>query len=409
MRLSGNLRARIVLASVLLAVAVCSFMSVAVFVLFEMLEERVFEQRLTATADWLDERKARGEAMMLPPGYAIFDAAADLPAEFRHLSPGYHDLGERHVLVREREGGSYVLVTLELNFEQLEGYLLVSLAFGCVAGVAGALWLGRATAGRVITPITELAAAVDLDLPEERLPSLGARDEVGTLARAFAARTAQLRRFLARERLFAGDVSHELRTPLTVILGAAEVIRLHAKEDRQLAAAAERVLHAAADMRGQIGVFLLLSREPGSLDTPRTALKPLLNRELERCMPLLDGKAVACRALDGDDAWTRAHPELAAAVIRNLLRNAFQYTDAGEVTVELRPDRLVVEDTGAGIPEAVRARLFERHVRGHDDRVPGSGLGLAIAQRLCEHMDWELALENRAGGGSRFVVTFRPA
>jgi signal transduction histidine kinase len=405
---SHDLRARIILASVLLALFVCAFMSVSVYVTFEILEQRVFERRLTTEIDWLFERLERGEATPLRPGQTFFYAAS-APADIQRLAPGYHDLGERHVLVRERDGRRYSLVIVESDFEQLEGFLLVSLAIGCMVGVGGALWLGRVTAGRVITPITELASAVTRDFPEKDLPSLGAQDEVGALARAFAARTTELRQFLLRERNFAGDASHELRTPLTVILGAAEVIRLRAIEDRQVVAAAERIVSAASDMREQIGVFLLLSRAPAALEAPRIALRPLLNRELERCSSLLEGKSLAFRVLGDNDAWTHAHPELAAAVIRNLLRNAFLYTDAGEVTVKLEPDRLFVEDTGPGIPRSVRARLFERFTRGHDEQAAGSGLGLAIARRLSEHLDWELHLEDRPGGGSRFVLRFHPA
>jgi signal transduction histidine kinase len=86
--------------------------------------------------------------------------------------------------------------------------------------------LGRFVGQRLVTPISQLANAVSEHAVE--LPLLDARDEIGILARAFAAHTGELRRVLDRERFFTGDVSHELRSPLTVIMGAAEILLEHA-------------------------------------------------------------------------------------------------------------------------------------------------------------------------------------
>jgi signal transduction histidine kinase len=74
------------------------------------------------------------------------------------------------------------------------------------------------------------------------------------------------------------------------------------------------------------------------------------------------------------------------------------------VQVRLERDRLVVEDTGIGIPAALRERVFERHVRADMGSPTGSGLGLAIVRRVAQHLGWTVSLEDRAGGGTRFIL-----
>jgi signal transduction histidine kinase len=267
-----------------------------------------------------------------------------------------------------------------------------------------AVMLGRFTASRVIAPVTGLARAVNDERATSDYPSLASRDEIGVLARAFAARTEELQRFLQRERWFVGDVSHELRTPLTVMLGAAEVLCLRLADRPELAAVAERIRRTAADTTERVGAMLLLSRAPETVDAPRTALRPLIRQEMERVQPLLAGKDVTLTLQAPQEVHVFARPELAAIAIGNLLRNACQFTEQGAVTVRLSPQGLEVEDTGAGIPADIRERVFERGVRAHPESSTGSGLGLAIVRRVAEHLRWDVQLEDVPGGGSRFSL-----
>jgi CheY-like chemotaxis protein/anti-sigma regulatory factor (Ser/Thr protein kinase) len=102
--------------------------------------------------------------------------------------------------------------------------------------------------------------------------------------------------------------------------------------------------------------------------------------------------------------------------VRNLVDNAFKYTAAGSVTLsaELRARmaHITVRDTGMGIPEAERERVFEEFYQignPERDRVQGLGLGLAIVQRIAQLLGLELTLESEPGRGSTFDVTLPPA
>lgn len=412
MRLDGSLRRRILSVYVLLVLVVGIVFATVAFLTIRAIEQQSMYKRFAAEADWFVARHREGKSAELRPGIQFFQGSG-IPNEMRALAPGLHELrvGEHtfFVLAGVDGGGRFVMVDDQSDFERIEDNMLFALGAGLVASLLLAVLLGRVTASRVIAPVSALANAVERDLRDDELPSRTAADEIGVLARAFAARTSELRRFLVRERLFTGDVSHELRTPLTVILGAAELL-VAQNDDRPVArAAAERLRRAALDATELVSALLLLARSPDRLDAPRIALRPLLEREWERCQPLLTGKRVTLRMEADDEVWVFARPELAAIAIGNLIRNACQYAEQGEVTVSVTPGALVVEDTGPGLPEPVRARLFGRRIRARDEAVAGSGLGLALVKRVVEHLGWEIRFEDGPEGGSRFILAFPTA
>ncbi|MGP9800963.1 sensor histidine kinase [Rheinheimera sp. NSM] len=293
------------------------------------------------------------------------------------------------------------------GLEDTERVILFSLAAGFVVSVLLAAWLGVLSVRRVIAPVAALADAVNRNAAANALPSLSAPDEIGVLARAFAKRTNELQQFLQREQMFTADVSHELRTPLTVILGAAELLTVQLPAQSAQYIAAERIRRVAAETAQRISALLLLARAHGTGAAPCTALNTIIESEMERCQPLLQGKAVQCQLQWATPVLAGVHPELAGIVIGNLLRNACRHTEQGYILVQLKPGQLVVEDSGVGISAAVRARLFERFVHGNEHPVhEGMGLGLSIVKRVVEHIGWDVQLETPTEGGTRFVLNF---
>lgn len=411
MRPERSLRGRIVATFALLTLIVCAFFAGMVFFSLHEIEKKLIQDRLSAAADWLIARRDRGAPADSPLGIRLVHGH-DVPVEMATLAPGFHELtvgrDTVHVIVRTRDGERFVAIDDANDFERIELEIFIGLTVGLALCAMLAVLLGRMTASRIIAPVTALAEAVEKDALNDGTPSNAAKDEIGVLARAFAARTAELQRFLIRERLFTGDVSHELRSPLNVILGAAELIAVRAVDQPDLAAAAERIQRTAAETAERVSALLLLSRSPEVLDAPRIALQPLIEREIERCRPLTSGKPVNLRFDSGNNVHVFARAELAAMAIGNLLRNACQYTECGEVVIHLTREAIVVEDTGPGLPESLRERVFERFVRGSADGT-GSGMGLAIVKRVAEHLGWTLRLENRTGGGTRFILEFAAA
>lgn len=405
-----SLRRRIASAFAWMAVGVCIFFALVLFFFVQEIERHFLERRLLAVGKWQAELYARGVPAPLPPGFSFYSGPA-IPDELTNLRQGYSELrrGKATLLVmRSSEGGhTYVVVDEIGDFRKIRREILVALTLGILACAALAFVLGRFTAGRVISPLTELVEAVRKGALDATAQSVQRDDEIGLLARTFADHSARLNQFLVRERLFTGDVSHELRTPLTVIMGAAEVLSVRASANPEMLQIAERIRRTASDTADRVGALLLMSRSPETLDSPRIALGPIIEREVERCKPLLAGRPVELTVEALADSWVSARAELVGMAVGNLLRNACSYTERGRVTVRLESDRLVIEDTGPGLPPQVQAQLFERFVRG-DAVHSGSGLGLAIVKRICEHLEWNVVWAERTGGGSRFELLFLP-
>lgn len=405
-----SLKQSISLTYILLAVIVAGAFSLVSYISVEIIEEQVIDARLSKMADRLIELQPGGRMPDAPPDirFMIDDR---IPAELRQLPAGSHEvgLGNRHVhaLLRDHGSSRYAVVQEVDELEHTELVILLSLAIGFAVSLLLAAVLGVVCAKRIIAPVAALAEAVGRNAGPTELPSLSAQDEIGVLARAFAKRTDELQQFLQRERLFTGDVSHELRTPLTIMLGAAEVLTAQLADRPAQLATAERIRRVAAEAAQGVSALLLLARVPESLDAPRIVLNSIIKSEIERCRPLLYGKPVECRLDWTEEVTVHVRPELAGIVIGNLLRNACRHTEQGQILVQLAAGRLVIEDTGSGIPQKVRERLFERFVHGDDlPAHEGTGLGLSIVKRVVDHVGWGICLEIPQAGGTRFVLTF---
>ena len=414
MTAAHSLRRRIVVAYTLYSFGFVLFFALIAAFAVEGIEEHLVDNRLREVAEWAAPRQAGKLPVEMPAGLS-FHRGADIPLSLRGLPPGVQektvDGVGLHVLAGHDEMGDYVAVDHESDYEKVELVVYSGFAVGFVGFLLFSYFLGGYVARRLVTPITDLAEAVRADSPN--LPLQERKDELGVLARAFAAHTAQLRDVLERERFFTGDVSHELRSPLTVIMGAAEVIMAQGGGGAGYAQAA-RIYRAAQEAAECVTVLLLLARAPQLDEQAQVDIGQVARGETERYQHLVAARPVQLLfdgSAGGADSFAlRAPRELCMSAIGNLVRNACQYTAAGTVTVRMGPRSVSVEDTGPGLPATVRAALAGQDQAG----VPagggtgsaGTGLGLALVRRICGYLGASLALEDRPGGGSIFVIRF---
>jgi two-component system phosphate regulon sensor histidine kinase PhoR len=229
----------------------------------------------------------------------------------------------------------------------------------------------------------------------------------------------EIRRLENHRRDFVANVSHELRTPLTAIQGFAETLRdetLDAERRRQFV---EVISRNAERLRALIEDLLELSRiegrsQPLALESVDTAaLTSSLLRDLR---PRLDARSLQA-GLRGAAQPALADRRALEQVLQNLLDNAVKYTEpGGRIEVRLSSGdgkvRVEVADTGIGIPERDRSRVFERFYRVEKARsrdLGGTGLGLAIVKHLVQAMDGEVFLSSREGEGTTFTVVLPAA
>ena len=294
-------------------------------------------------------------------------------------------------------------------FEELEDIFADALKMAVILSLLIAALFSHLSSKQIIKPLLDLKQAVETDhqnLTElTHLPS-----EVGVLARAIDEKNHKLEQYLKREQLFTGDVSHELRTPLTIIMGASEVLASQLEENSRLSEFANRISTTAKETSEIISALLLLSRAPEKLDTPPTSINTIALNEVSRLQYLLRHKPVSCKVVAEQDYIANVRPELLKMALGNLIKNAFQYTDDGEVIVTIDAEKITVTDTGLGIPEVMMPLLYERFERLNDistsDQVEGSGLGLSIVQRIMTHMDWKLTHKANKTGGSTFSIYY---
>ncbi len=295
-------------------------------------------------------------------------------------------------------------------FEHLEDIFADALRVAVILSLLIAAIFSHLSSKQITKPLLDLKQAVETDrqnLTElTHLPS-----EVGVLARAIDEQNNKLAQYLKREQLFTGDVSHELRTPLTIILGASEVLASQLSNDSYLTEFTDRISNTAKETSEIISALLLLSRAPEQLDTPQTSINTIAFNEVSRLQYLLRHKPVTCKVVAEQDYIANVRPELLKMALGNLIKNAFQYTDDGEVIITINAEEITVTDTGLGIPEVMMPLLYERFERLNEvnkgDQVEGSGLGLSIVQRIMTHMDWRLTHQANKTGGSTFSIYYK--
>ena len=217
---------------------------------------------------------------------------------------------------------------------------------------------------------------------------------------------ARLSAAFEREKHFAAHAAHELRTPLSVLK-----VHLH-NLAQELPADEPSLAHANAGvqrMHHLVEQILDLSRTNPELivgNFEDLDLHSLAQRITAEAWPHFANRNQAL-SLDGEEARLRGDPALLETLLRNLLDNAGKYTPHGgevRVRVEQGPDsvRLLVEDSGPGIPERDRERVFERFYRlgnAEGNAAVGSGLGLAIVRHIVEVHKACIALGSSELGG----------
>jgi len=287
--------------------------------------------------------------------------------------------------------------------------------------IAGALVLaagmGSFLAQRAIAPVDQVTqAALHITRAEDlrrRLAVPGPADELGRLVEAINEMLDRLEMVFRSQQRFVADVSHELRTPLTAIQGNLDLLRIGAidnPEDRHAALAA--LESEVARLSRMVNDLLFLAR---SDTATRTSHQPVeldtLLLDVFRQAQIL-GEDVSLSLGHEDQALVTGNPDRLRQVLLNLVDNALKYTPkGGQVTLSLFRDkgwaRVVIEDTGIGIPEEAIPHLFERFYRvdkGRSRLRGGSGLGLAIAKEIAEAHRGRIEVESEEGKGSRFTL-----
>jgi signal transduction histidine kinase len=269
---------------------------------------------------------------------------------------------------------------------------------------------GEAFDGQIVWFGTEPGPRQALSITARRLTDSSGQDAGAVVVSRDV--TTELNALRARDELVA-SVSHELRTPLTSILGYLDLaiedpdLPDHVRANLDIAERnAERLLGIIADIlaASSSSTSVEASLAPSSIDA-----RDIVRASAEALAPRAAGRAITIDTTGLEEAPVWADPLRLRQVVDNLLSNAIAYNrDGGTVFLGTTGDGtsswILVRDTGMGMTEQERARLFQRFYKAGPTRRSGTGLGLAISRDLVRAHGGELGLHSSPGVGSTFIV-----
>lgn len=296
--------------------------------------------------------------------------------------------------------------------------LLGVAAASASTALVAALLIGHSITRRV-RALEEAAARLAAGELAARAPTDGPR-EVARLGASFNEMAGNIERLFDARRQLVAWASHDLRTPVAAIRAMLEAI-----EDG--VATPDDYLESLREQTATLGaliedLFELAQIDAGALTLELTETP--LGELVTSCVQGLEAEARSrdvrlYLAIEEPLPAVHCAPRHVQRVLLNLLTNALRHTPSdGAVVVSARPVgsdlEVLVEDTGEGLSEQAKARMFDRFWREDPARArPGgrAGLGLAIARGLLEAQGGRLWAENRTGGGARvgFSLPLDPA
>jgi two-component system OmpR family sensor kinase len=256
-------------------------------------------------------------------------------------------------------------------------------------------------------PADDLSPLPAVGLPQEVLPLV---DELNLLFE-------RVRLAFTAHQQFVADAAHELRSPLTALKLQAQALR-RAPDDATRQAAIARLNDGIERTIQLVSQLLALAREEGerapAAQWQRIDLRDLARQAVADVLPQAQARRIDVGLVTADPVWVRGQLEPLHILLRNLLDNAVKYSpDGGQVDVALSAEPepcLTVEDSGPGIPEAERERVFDRFYRVAGAQGAGSGLGLAIVRAIAARHGAAVRLDRSARlGGLKAELVFPTA
>jgi heavy metal sensor kinase len=393
-----------------------------------------------------DERAAAAEAMaelrvrgvdfaLLSPG-GLLAASGHMPREVlaepaimgvsdRQESfwpvPAYGSVGGRGIVYRfeERRQSYRVIAVAPLNsiaeaLTLVRRFLYFGLPLLFGAAGLGGFWL----ASRSVKPLKAMAdqaAEISSWNLNRRLEVGSATEELEALTRTFNELLARLDNSFETMRRFTADASHEMRTPLSIIRGEAEVALGQDRSSGEYRDSLAVIHDEAVRLSRLVDDLLNLARADAGHVRLRVSEFYLNDLLAECCRAMRAAAEAGGLSIDWhgtSDTPYRGDEELLRRMVLNLIDNAIRYTaPGGKVDVKLELDagnpRIVVSDTGIGIPAEAAPHVFERFYRADAARSRkegGFGLGLSIVKWIAECHRGVVSVNTVPGAGSTFTV-----
>ena len=294
--------------------------------------------------------------------------------------------------------------------------------FLLIAGVAG-MWMSKRALKPVHDMTVKAALITGVENLRERIPVPAAQDEISELAQTFNSLLDRLDKAFTSQDRFISNASHQLKTPLTILKNELHLLKRAQAAGADLGDGLESAADEIQRLILLVQDLLLLARLEAGKDTiifSAVRVDEVMMQVVARMQKLSAGKQVKIRTqVTADspghelDTEVQGDEELLDSMIENFVENAVKYSPEGsdvEVTLKVIPKgvELYVRDSGPGMPEDMRTKMFERFSRGKPSSdIPGSGLGLSIAAEIARLHNVKMNLTNPPSGpGTLVTLTF---
>jgi signal transduction histidine kinase len=261
---------------------------------------------------------------------------------------------------------------------------------------------------RLTKEVTQRDARALNEVSEQGVPT-----EIAPLVWSLNSLLARLKRAFSSQRAFVADAAHELRSPLTALKLQLQLLARAPDEAARSQALVK--LNDGVDRATHLIEQLLTAARTDPNDTTivvqPTDLAELVRHEIADVFFLAQERRIGVELDAPDHVMIAADAAALRILTRNLLDNAIRYTPAGgavhaSVAANGGETSLTIEDSGPGIPENERERVFDRFYRRETNEQPGSGLGLSIVKNIVEQHGARIELGAAAQGGLKVTVLF---
>ncbi len=253
-----------------------------------------------------------------------------------------------------------------------------------------------------LTEVSRRLSKGELDL---EIRKSGSKDEFGLLEEAYASMVERLKSIILWQREFIRNVAHALKTPLTYIKGQAELLQRNKYTEAELREV-YRSIQLQAEKMGRLinqltTIMRLESQVP--LKVEEVSLNQVFAELEEEYEFIRESRRFIIDYLD-EDVVLYVDKEYFKMALRNLIENAYKYTEEGqEIRLYFKDHCVVVEDRGIGMEHPKRAgELFYREAVDKE----GSGLGLYIVKLIAQRSGMSMKVESQKGVGTRVSLCY---
>lgn len=200
---------------------------------------------------------------------------------------------------------------------------------------------------------------------------------------------------------FIKDSTHELNTPITALMLSVNSPKLQSPKNlERIKLSATRV----SEIHKDLTYLMLDSTKPKVIETLH--LNEIVKKELTYLTLLAEKKKIALELYEEDDIYFDIDKESSVRLIHNLVSNAIKYnTINGAIKITITDNKIIIKDTGIGIPKKDQKAIYERFYRA-TNQVGGFGLGLNIVHKVCNAYDIGIEFESKVDLGTTFVLSF---